>query len=128
MPGLRCRRHVALVLLTLRNWRKPCRPRAVPLWSAWVRSPGCRSRARRSIMAGEIDSVAGVVPAPGSRPLTGAAAYGRGRVRAAEVSGAARQRLRLFEGRAGTGEMSRREEEMNEQEEEPAPAPVGYGL
>jgi hypothetical protein len=38
-------------------------------------------------MAGEIDSVAGVVPAPGSRPLTGAAASGPQRYQVPRVSG-----------------------------------------
>jgi hypothetical protein len=38
-------------------------------------------------MAGEIDSVVGVVPAPGSRPLTGAAASGPQMYQVPRVSG-----------------------------------------
>ena len=70
----------------------------------------------------EIDSVAGLAPGSGPAAPTGAAAPGP------QMCRVPRQRLRLFGSPAGSGKMSRREEQMNGREEGPALAPAVYGL
>ena len=70
----------------------------------------------------EIDSVAGLAPGSGPAAPTGAAAPGP------QMCRVPRQRLRLFGSPAGSGKMSRREEQMNGREEGPALAPAVYSL